>query len=111
MKEAEERIQSQCYVWFHNTYTELRGLLCYNLNNSKNAIDGAKNKALGLQKGRSDLVFYYSGKAFMIEMKVEKGVQSVGQKEWQKKIEGQGFNYYIVRSLEDFKVLILKLLT
>ena len=108
--EAEERIQTACYVYFHNTFPEHRGLLCYNLNNSKNKIDGARNKAMGIQKGRSDLVLYWQGRAVMIEMKTPTGEQSPEQIEWQAKVEAQGFPYYIVRSLPEFQELIFSIL-
>ncbi len=108
--EAEERIQTACYVYFHNTFPEHRGLLCYNLNNSKNKIDGARNKAMGIQKGRSDLVLYWQGRAVMIEMKTPTGEQSPEQIEWQRKVEGQGFEYHLVRSLEEFQKIILTIL-
>lgn len=103
---SEIQIQAECYLWFHNTFPELRGLLCYNLNNSANPIQGNQNKQLGLQKGRSDMVFYYKGKAYMIEFKTEEGTQQKKQIEWQNKIRGQGFMYFIVRSKEQFKELI-----
>lgn len=110
IKDSEDRIQSDCYQWFHNEgYPEHRGLLCYNLNNSKHKIDGNKNKGLGLQKGRSDLVFYLDRVATMIEMKTPDGYQSPDQKIWQAKIEAQGFEYLIVRSLEEFKKVMLEL--
>ena len=82
-KLSEDKIQSDCYVWFHNTYPTMRGLLCYNLNNSKNKIDGARNKAKGLVAGRSDMVLYYQSKAYMIEFKTQDGTQSIGQREWE----------------------------
>jgi len=104
--EAEERIQTACYVFFHNAFPEYRGLLCCNLNNSKNKIDGARNKAMGIQKGRSDLVLYWQAKAYHIEMKTPTGEQSPEQIAWQKKVESQGFSYYIVRSLPEFQELI-----
>ena len=110
IKESEDKIQSDCYVWFHNTYPNLRGLLCYNLNNSKNKIDGARNKAKGLIAGRSDMVLYYNSNAFMIEFKTSDGSQSQGQKEWEALVRSQGFQYHIVRSFEEFKSLILMLL-
>lgn len=103
---TEIQIQKQCYIWFHNTFPADRGLLCYNLGNSKNAIDGNKNKALGLQAGRSDLVYYCKGKANMIEIKDESGRQSEKQKEWENLIKLNGFTYSIVRSLEEFQTLI-----
>jgi len=108
--EAEERIQTECYVWFHNSFPALRGLLCCNLNNSKNKIDGARNKAMGIQKGRSDLVLYLQAKAYHIEMKTPDGVQSKDQIEWQKLVESQGFEYHICRSLSEFQELIKKIL-
>ena len=77
---TEIQIQTACYLWFHNNFPSDRGLLCYNLGNSKNKIDGNKNKALGLQAGRSDLVYYYAGKANMIEIKDATGKQSEKQK-------------------------------
>ena len=109
-KQSEDKIQSDCYVWFHNTYPHLRGLLCYNLNNSKNKIDGARNKAKGLIAGRSDMVLYYNSNAFMIEFKTSDGSQSAGQKEWEALVRNQDFQYHIIRSLEEFQMLILNLL-
>jgi len=106
----ENRLQQDCFIWFHNSMPSLRGLLCYNLNNSVNYISGAQNKTMGLQAGRSDLVFYYKGKAHMIELKTVTGTQKEVQKEWQKIIESQGFDYYIIRTLSDFTELIKKII-
>ena len=103
---TEARIQQECYMWFHNTYPALRGLLCYNLNNSKNKIDGSINKSLGLQPGRSDMVLYIKGKAIMLEFKTPTGVQSKKQKEWEMVIKREGFEYHIIRSLEEFKYIV-----
>ena len=106
IEKDEARIQQDCYVWFHNSFPELRGLLCYNLNNSKNMVDGALNKSKGLVKGRSDMEFNYMGVTTFIELKTPNGFQSQEQKEWQKKIELQGFKYHIVRNLEEFQKVI-----
>ena len=102
----EARLQQECYVWFHNTFPKLRGLLCYNLNNSKDQRTGAINRSLGLQAGRSDLVLYFQGRAIMIEMKTPSGKQSPAKKDWQTLIEQQGFRYEIARSLDEFKAII-----
>lgn len=110
MTESEAYIHYSCYSWFHNSYPDLRGLLCYNLSNSRNKIEGNKNKAMGLQAGRSDLVFYYHGKAYHIEVKTAEGVQSKEQKEWQRQIEAHRFTYHIIRSLEEFQNLIQNIL-
>ena len=108
---TEESLHARCYLWFHSEFPELRGLLCYNLNNSRNKIQAMMDKGKGLQKGRSDMVFYYKGTATMIEFKIETGRQSKDQIEWQKRIELAGFKYYIIRSLEEFQELIKKQLT
>ena len=106
----EDILHANCYLWFHENYPELRGLLCYNLNNSRNKIQGMMDKGKGLQKGRSDLVFYYNGKATMIELKTKDGYQSKEQKEWEFKIKKAGFEYFIVRSLNEFKSVIIFLI-
>jgi hypothetical protein len=103
---GESKIQGECYKWFHNTYPHLRGLLCYNLNNSKNKIDGNLNKAMGLQKGRSDMTLYYHGKAYMLEFKTPFGNQTPEQMNWAAKVEQEGFPYYLVRSQEEFQNII-----
>ena len=102
---AEIKIQSEIFLWHWNNLPEERGLLCYNLNNSANKIQGNQNKALGLIKGRSDMVYYKNGNATMIEIKTAKGTQSKAQKEWERIIKEAGFNYVVVRSLDEFKFI------
>jgi hypothetical protein len=106
----EDQLHAKCYLWFHESFPDLRGLLCYNLNNSRNKIQGMMDKAKGLQKGRSDLVFYFNSKAFMIELKTESGKQSKEQVEWQKKIENAGFKYFLCKDLSSFQNLINSIL-
>jgi len=103
---SESVLQAKCYIWFHNNHPELRGCLCYNLNNSRNAIDGNRNKAMGLQAGRSDMVLYYNGMAYMIEFKIPGENQKQAQVKWQKLITSQGFDYHLIDSFEDFQELI-----
>ena len=97
-------------MFFNNEYPELRGCLCYNNNNSVGGLRGKLNKFLGVVKGRSDMVLYYKSFSIMIELKTEKGRQSESQKTWQNLMESQGFEYYIIRSLEEFKKLIVKII-
>ena len=105
---SEVKIHAEIYTYFHNTLPHLRGCLCYNLNNSANAIQGNLNKQLGLQKGRSDLTLYYFGRVYFIELKDDTGKQSPEQKEWQKLMESHGFIYIVIRSLEEFKEFLIK---
>ena len=107
---SEARIQQEIVMFFNNEYPELRGCLCYNNNNSVGGLRGKLNKFLGVVKGRSDMVLYYKGFSVMIELKTEKGRQSDSQRAWQYLMINQGFRYYIIRSLEEFKELITKII-
>ena len=111
IEKAEDRIQAEAYIWFHNTFPEFRGLLCYNLNNSANKIQGNKNKSMGLQAGRSDMVMYFKGNAYMFEFKTAEGRQQKVQKEWMVKVLSQGFEYHIIRNTTTFKETICNILS
>lgn len=102
MKRPEQEIQQAIVKYFDYQYPKLKGCLCANLNNSKDARTGGINKSMGVVAGRSDLVLYLKGIAYHIEVKAPKGRQSEAQKEWQNIIEKQGFSYYIMHSLDDF---------
>lgn len=104
--ESEDRIQAQCFQWFWNTYPQYRGLLCYNLNNSRDAKQGHKNQQMGLIAGRSDMALYLFGKAYMVEFKTELGKQSPSQKEWEILIRSHGFSYVVIRSVEQFQQFV-----
>lgn len=53
--------------------------------------------------GFPDLTLFKQNTTIFIEVKNEKGVQSEIQKYVQKQLENQGFRYFLVRSLEEFK--------
>ncbi len=110
MNYDEERIQKSCVTYFNLKYPKLKGLLCSNLNNSKDKKTGGRNKGLGVVAGRSDLVLYVYGGAYHIEVKTPKGRQSDAQKDWQKLVEENGYGYYIIRSLDEFMKLITEIL-
>lgn len=57
-------------------------------------------------KGVSDLVVVLPQKVIFVELKTAKGVQSKYQKIFQNRVEKLGHEYYIVRSLEEFKLCI-----
>ena len=111
MSQSEGRIHQECYVWFHNTFPEYRGLLCYNFGNSKNRIDGALNRSKGLQAGRADFTLYWSADCTVfIEMKDDHGRQSTAQMAWQRLVEARGFRYLVCRSIDDFIDIINKII-
>ena len=102
MKRLEQSTQQAIVRYFAYQYPSLKGLLCANLNNSKDARTGGINKSMGVIAGRSDLVLYFKGKAYHIEVKAPKGKQSEAQKDWEEIICLAGFDYDVVRSLDEF---------
>lgn len=49
------------------------------------------------------MVFYFRGKAYMLEFKTENGKQTTEQKQWQEVIQENGFEYVIIRNLQEFQ--------
>jgi hypothetical protein len=94
-------------MWHWNTRPNERGLLFMVHNSPKNAIDGARLKAMGMVAGVSDMIYLRDGlPPLCIELKLPDGIQSKAQKEWQKVVESVGCEYVIIRSLSEFQDLI-----
>ena len=106
MEKSEDRIQFEIVTWFKNN--KIDGLIFAIPNGgSRNKIEAMKLKATGVLAGVSDLIILQpNGKIKFVEVKIEKGRQSESQKDFQKKVNDLGFDYYIVRSLDDFIEII-----
>lgn len=102
----ENKLQSDCFLWFWNNYPEHRQMLFHVNNKARNAIEGNKFKAMGLVKGVSDMILVLPGRVIFIELKAGNGRQSTEQTSFQKKVEGRGHQYKIIRSLQEFQELI-----
>jgi len=110
MNHKEEKIQSDCYKWFHNTFPDERKMLFHVDNNSWNNVIGAKKKALGVCSGVSDMIYILPfGQVAFLECKTEDGTQSDEQKLFQLKVMERGHIYLIFRNLDEFKAIIHKL--
>lgn len=113
----EGRIQSSCVAWFWNTYPQYRELyFCVpneNAREDSNASTGAIRRSMGVVKGVSDTILFLARDkyhALCVEFKTDIGRQSDAQRLWQSKVEAQGYRYEVVRSLEEFKKLIVEYL-
>jgi len=111
---TEARIQQEIVMWYRNNF-------CLKHHNPRCLIMSIPNsnqklfREVGMVAGASDLMVirdrYDIGSPpiiYFIEVKTPKGRQSPKQKTFQKHIEQMGMEYYIVRSLEDFKKIIEK---
>lgn len=106
-QKTEDQIQAEIYKWFHNKY-------CTKLNNPRFCIfavpngglrtkhEAMKLKATGTLSGVSDLIILLPNKTYFIEVKTEVGRQSEEQKKFQEIVKNLGFDYVLVRSLENF---------
>jgi hypothetical protein len=108
---SEDSLQQQIYVWFNNNYclkTKKPQYCIFSVPNGKtrNIIEAKKLKATGLKAGVSDLIVLIPNKCIFIELKTETGKQSDKQKEFEQIVTNLGFEYYIIKSLEQFKKLI-----
>jgi hypothetical protein len=63
-------------------------------------------KMLGLKSGVSDLIVLMPNRCIFIECKDDVGKQSDNQKQFEADVLALGFEYHIVRSLEEFIKII-----
>lgn len=108
-KTTENNLQQEIFLWYNNNYClkshKPRGII-FSIPNggTRNVREAMTLKATGLLKGASDLVVIFpNGKLCFIELKTDKGVQSDFQKDFESRVKLLGFDYYLIRSLNEFK--------
>ena len=121
MRDEEHNIQAACVRWFNLQWPEYRGLLFAIPNGgARSKATAGKLKAEGVVPGVADLIllvprcvkahddegWYNTIHALCIEMKTAKGRQSPEQKEWQAKVEGEGYRYAVCHSLDEFMAVV-----
>lgn len=106
--QSEDALQQKCYFWFWNAYPNKRGLLFAVPNGGhRSKMEAKRLKMTGVYSGVSDLIFLNNGESHMIELKKDEyATQSKNQIDWEKLVTNEGFKYYVVRSLTEFKKLI-----
>jgi len=103
----EDILQAEIYKWYHNKFCTKKQAEPHVIFSVPNGAHVSKRqavllKATGLLSGVSDLIVVQPNRVIFVELKIEKGVQSPAQIEFQNKVTALGFEYYIVRSLEEF---------
>lgn len=112
LKKKESKIQQEIVIWFRNNYclkTCKPKCTIFSVPNERNnKKEMMFMKATGLLSGVSDLIVVQPGRVIFVECKDEKGRQSETQVDFQETVTALGFEYYVVRSLEEFKKIIQK---
>ena len=108
MRHFEAALQQACVTWFNMQHCDLHGLLFSSLNGMRTTPTQARTaKAEGMIAGVADLMLAVAKHGYhglFIELKNgSHGRQSEAQKQWQSKIEAQGYRYIIVRDFYTFR--------
>lgn len=111
MKEkTEARIQQEIFVWANNNFCLKHHnpkCIFYSIPNDSSSKEETMRKlATGMKPGASDFVFVIPNKSIYFEVKTPTGIQSENQKEFENDIKALGFEYHLVRSLDEFKKII-----
>lgn len=110
-KIAENNLQQNIVIWFNNTHclkNNPKRCLIFSVPNggTRNIREAMTLKATGLLSGASDLVVIFpNGKLCFVELKLLNGKQSDNQKDFEMRITAVGYEYHLIRSLDDFKNL------
>ncbi len=109
---SESALQQQIFNWYNNNYCLKnmvnRGMI-FSIPNggTRNIMEAMTLKATGLLKGASDLIVILpNGKLMFVELKQPKGIQSIDQKDFENRVKILGFEYHIIKSLDEFIILI-----
>lgn len=76
---------------------------------ARDAVTGKRLKEEGVTAGAPDLFLFHSNdqhNGLAIEMKTRTGKQSPSQKDFQKQLESNGYQYSICRSLAEFMEIV-----
>lgn len=114
----EDGLQVACRRWFDYQYPHLRLLLHHSPNEGllpRTARDGAKRKDMGVRAGFPDFILCVRNRFYgflCIELKSSTGRQTVSQREFQNAVTSLGGGLYtVVRSLDEFRAVILSYLS
>lgn len=120
MNQEEHDIQAACVRWFRFQHRDLAPLLFAVPNGgARSKATAGKLKAEGVVPGVADLILLVPRieegcrnmwHGLCIEMKTPTGRQSTEQGLWQLKVEQYGYQYAVVRSLDQFIETIEKYL-
>lgn len=106
----EHGLQSRCVKWFRITHRDMvHNLFAVPNGGYRTKTTAALMKEEGQLAGVADLILLKrkgSCGALLLEAKVKGNYQSETQREWQKRIEADGYIYKIFHTLEEFVEIV-----
>lgn len=108
----EDFLQQKIVIWYRNQYQRHGKGLIFSIPNggSRNVVEAKKLKETGLMAGASDLIILHGNKCIFVEIKTDTGKQSDTQKIFEQKVLELGFDYIVVKKIEDLVEYFEKLL-
>lgn len=101
---TEAQLQQKMVIEFRNNH---KGKIFSVPNGgSRNPIEAKNLKLTGSLAGVSDLIVIQQNRIIFVEVKIEKGTQSDVQLKFQNDVQSLGFDYFVVRSLKEFKAIL-----
>lgn len=97
---SEDKIQQEIFIHLQNNY-------CTKLHDPQCVVFAVPNQNqwklinIGVMAGVSDLIFLMPNRIIFFEVKTETGKQSAKQIEFEQKVLNLGFEYYLVKSVQD----------
>ena len=106
-QKTEAKIQQEIVRWYRGNFYG-KGLIFSVPNERAGGYLAMKGPLLtGLLSGVSDLIVVEKTRVLFVEVKTAIGRQSDKQKKFEENVKNLGYKYYLVRSLEDFKKIIM----
>lgn len=103
---TESKLQQEIVMFFRNEFQRHRKGLIFSIPN-ESTFQNKKFKNTGVMNGVSDLIVILpNGTLIFVELKTETGKQSEKQKDFQKRVNDLGYEYLLIRNLEEFKLII-----
>lgn len=107
MDQIEDKIQADCVKWFRNNFLKYRRQLFAVPNGGlRDKRTAQKLKQTGTVPGIPDLIFVNNKKTVFLELKTKTGSTSTNQKLIHSTYKNEGFPVYIVRSIEQFQMIM-----
>ena len=110
MRNEESKLQKACIKYFRLQYPRYKMLLFHVPNGGYRTATTARNMKLeGVVAGVSDLILMIPANGYhglCIEMKTPKGRQTPKQKQFEQAVKAMGYCYVIVRSIDQFAIMI-----
>lgn len=106
MRGAEDQLQISCVTWFDYQYHSISWALFHVPNGgTRNSIEAAKFKAMGVRSGVPDLLLLIPRGGYhylAMELKCGKNRQTESQRKYQEHVESNGGRYVVIRSIDEF---------